>query len=325
VWWRRIIIGSLIAGLPVARGTKGAYDALRAAAAPVLARGEILIVFPEGTRSPDGTIAPFHSGAVRLARDCRVPVVPVTLVGTGELLPMHGRLRPRPVEVRIGTPIAAAELDQLDNDSACTMLRDRVTAVSELRTVAPVTSRVWQFIARRAAAPTLLALSFGWGVAEAFSWPVLAEMYLVLWVAAVPRRVFPAALALWAGSVVGVVTHAVLVRHGFSAPMPLTTARMATVAAHQLQAGPSGVIHQALNGIPVKVYADAAGRLHTNLAALAAWTALERGARILAVAGTVTGVATLGHRVLRRFYGCYLLIIGTTFALALHATVATWR
>jgi hypothetical protein len=270
-------------------------------------------------------VAAFHSGAVRLARDAGVPVVPVSLVGTAGLLPKHGRLHPRAVEVRIGAAVAPNRLQALSDETACTVLRERIVSMGEPPCVEPMTSPVWRFVARRAATPMLLLLSFGWGVGEALSWPVLAEMYLVFWVAAVPRRVLPAAVALWAGSVLGVVIHALLAGHGVALPMPLTTQPMAAVAAHDLRDGPVGMLHQMLDGIPVKVYAAQAGHAHISLLALAGWTALTRGIRILAVAVFVAGVARVTQPLLRRFYGSYLLLVGTAFAYALHETVGHWR
>ena len=110
IGWRRVLVQSLVAALPVQRGQAGAYAALRDAAGPVLRRGEIVIVFPEGTRSEDGHIGDFRPGALRLAADLGVPVVPVALRGSREILPKHGHVCPQPVEVRFGQPVRPGEL-----------------------------------------------------------------------------------------------------------------------------------------------------------------------------------------------------------------------
>jgi 1-acyl-sn-glycerol-3-phosphate acyltransferase len=112
---RRFLITSLAGGLPVRRSNGGTYAALLVAAKPVLAQGRSVVVFPEGTRTTDGGIREFRSGAVYLARDCEVPIVPVALLGTGDVLPKHGRYSPTPMEVRFGEPVdpsatTAAEL-----------------------------------------------------------------------------------------------------------------------------------------------------------------------------------------------------------------------
>ena len=63
------------------------------ATVPALRAGRAVVVFPEGTRSRDGSVGAFHSGALRLAAAAGVPVVPVGIGGTDRLLPKHGRRR----------------------------------------------------------------------------------------------------------------------------------------------------------------------------------------------------------------------------------------
>lgn len=52
-----------------------------------LAEGHSLFVFPEGTRSPDGKLQPFYRGAFRMAARARVPIVPIVIEGTADVLP----------------------------------------------------------------------------------------------------------------------------------------------------------------------------------------------------------------------------------------------
>jgi 1-acyl-sn-glycerol-3-phosphate acyltransferase len=66
----------------------------------VLRAGINMTVFVEGTRSPDGRLLPFKKGPFHLALETGFPVVPVTLVGTHELLP-KGKLLARPGTVQI--------------------------------------------------------------------------------------------------------------------------------------------------------------------------------------------------------------------------------
>jgi 1-acyl-sn-glycerol-3-phosphate acyltransferase len=68
--------------------------------------GKSLAVFPEGTRSEDGRLQEFKAGAFKIALRAGVPIVPVAIRGTHELLPKHS-LAPRPgrVDVIIGKPI----------------------------------------------------------------------------------------------------------------------------------------------------------------------------------------------------------------------------
>jgi len=102
---RRMVATALIGVLPVQRYGGGTYAQLLAAARPALMAGRTVVVYPEGTRSTDGKVGEFRSGAVRLARDCGVPVVPVAVLGTAEVLPKDGRLSAAPMRVRIGEPV----------------------------------------------------------------------------------------------------------------------------------------------------------------------------------------------------------------------------
>jgi 1-acyl-sn-glycerol-3-phosphate acyltransferase len=71
-----------------------------------LKAGMPLVVFPEGSRSPDGHPQAWASGAAFMALRAGVPLVPLALVGTYELLPIHVySLRPRALMIIVGDPI----------------------------------------------------------------------------------------------------------------------------------------------------------------------------------------------------------------------------
>ena len=75
-----------------------------------IAAGISVVVFPEGTRSRDGTLLPFKRGGFLLALKSRTPIVPVTINGTGKLLARgEWRVRPGAINVTIGAPIAPEE------------------------------------------------------------------------------------------------------------------------------------------------------------------------------------------------------------------------
>lgn len=68
--------------------------------------GHSLCIFPEGTRSPDREIQEFYPGAFRLAVRNRIPVVPILIDGTGEVLPKSSfHITPRHVTIRVLDPI----------------------------------------------------------------------------------------------------------------------------------------------------------------------------------------------------------------------------
>jgi 1-acyl-sn-glycerol-3-phosphate acyltransferase len=65
-----------------------------------LSEGKCMVFFPEGTRSRNGDLLPFKSGAFRLAKEANVDILPVSLIGTKELLP-KGQLKPNQARVKI--------------------------------------------------------------------------------------------------------------------------------------------------------------------------------------------------------------------------------
>jgi 1-acyl-sn-glycerol-3-phosphate acyltransferase len=123
---RRFIATSLAGVLPVRRNAEGSYATLLAAARPALKAGRTIVLYPEGTRSTDGTIGEFRSGALRLARECGVPIVPVAVTGTADVLPKGGRWSPAPMQVRIGEPIDPNSTSASQLRSAVLTLRDNL-------------------------------------------------------------------------------------------------------------------------------------------------------------------------------------------------------
>ncbi len=83
-----------------------------------LKAGMPLVLFPEGARSPDGHLQTWASGCAFMAMRAGVPLVPLALVGTYELLPMHVySLRPRPLMIIVGDPISTEGLTTKDADA----------------------------------------------------------------------------------------------------------------------------------------------------------------------------------------------------------------
>jgi 1-acyl-sn-glycerol-3-phosphate acyltransferase len=123
---RRFIATSLAGVLPVRRNSEGSYAALLAAARPALKAGRTVVLYPEGTRSTDGNLGEFRSGALRLARECGVPIVPVAMTGTADVLPKGGRWSPAPMQVRIGEPIDPSTLSAPQLRESVLALRDNL-------------------------------------------------------------------------------------------------------------------------------------------------------------------------------------------------------
>ncbi len=97
------------------------------AAAEHIHSGTSVLIFPEGTRSPDGTLRPFKAGIITLAIKAGVPVVPVAFIGTYQVLPKGRYLAtPGKVIIRIGTPIAVAGYTMKDKHQLAEDLHARL-------------------------------------------------------------------------------------------------------------------------------------------------------------------------------------------------------
>jgi 1-acyl-sn-glycerol-3-phosphate acyltransferase len=105
VWWRAAGTALVFNAFPVERS-----GGRRLSDTPwrLLREGWSIVVFPEGTRSPDGWVGRFRPGAARLCTGAGVPAVPVAIRGSFAAMP-RGRAWPRPgrhpVSVRFGPPL----------------------------------------------------------------------------------------------------------------------------------------------------------------------------------------------------------------------------
>jgi len=99
-------------------------------AAQKIAAGTSVIIFPEGTRSKDGKLHNFKAGAMILAIKSGVPVVPVAILGTYEILP-KGKLMMNPgkVQIRVGRPIKTKNYNSKDKHQLAKVSQE---AVAEL-------------------------------------------------------------------------------------------------------------------------------------------------------------------------------------------------
>jgi 1-acyl-sn-glycerol-3-phosphate acyltransferase len=105
-----------------------AVASLRRAAERVR-NGVSVIIFPEGTRSPDGELQPFKSGGFHLALEAQVPVLPVTVSGSRQLTPKGSlRVESGRVRVRYGKPIETRGLATEHREALKQRVRDAIAA-----------------------------------------------------------------------------------------------------------------------------------------------------------------------------------------------------
>jgi 1-acyl-sn-glycerol-3-phosphate acyltransferase len=103
--------------LPVDRSGGGAGDAALNSGLKVLRRGELLGIYPEGTRSPDGRLYRGRVGVARMALEAGCPVLPVAMIGTDKAQPA-GKKVPKimRIGVRIGKPLDFTRYEGMEDD-----------------------------------------------------------------------------------------------------------------------------------------------------------------------------------------------------------------
>lgn len=117
--------------IPVIRGdARASLKTMSEGAKLMRERGISLLIFPEGGRSEAG-IRPFKEGAAYMAIKAGVPIVPIGLIRTREVLPMHTLvIRPGMVEVHVGDPIPTEGMKLQDRGRLNEMLQEKVAALA---------------------------------------------------------------------------------------------------------------------------------------------------------------------------------------------------
>ncbi|MFD9380244.1 lysophospholipid acyltransferase family protein [Streptomyces sp. NPDC059999] len=105
--------------IPVDRSGKDAGQAALREGLGVLAKGELLGIYPEGTRSHDGRLYKGKVGVAAMALGAGVPVVPCAMVGTFEIQPPGQKIpKIRRVTIRFGEPMEFSRYDGLESERA---------------------------------------------------------------------------------------------------------------------------------------------------------------------------------------------------------------
>jgi 1-acyl-sn-glycerol-3-phosphate acyltransferase len=110
--------------VPIDQSSARAGVVSLARGARALEAGMPMVIFPEGGRAFSGELQPMLAGAAWMAIKAQVPLVPMTLVGTYEMLPIHVyALKPRPVKLIVGEPISTVGMSTKDAEALTDRLR----------------------------------------------------------------------------------------------------------------------------------------------------------------------------------------------------------
>jgi 1-acyl-sn-glycerol-3-phosphate acyltransferase len=126
--WRHPIVGGVLDTLgmiPIDRDAgERSIEVLNAAAK----ESSSIVIFPEGTRSRDGSLRDFKKGAFVLAIATGLPIVPVCCVGTRRLMPRGSQLTvvPGTVEIFVEPPIPTTDLTYEDRDALSERVREAI-------------------------------------------------------------------------------------------------------------------------------------------------------------------------------------------------------
>jgi 1-acyl-sn-glycerol-3-phosphate acyltransferase len=113
-------------------GNRETVEAMNKAAEKIR-NGISVVIFPEGSRSPNGTIQPFKKGGFTLAIKSKVPIVPMAISGSRDIMPKErltassGKIR-----MRIDHPIETAHFSMKDRNGLMESVRERITRNFEL-------------------------------------------------------------------------------------------------------------------------------------------------------------------------------------------------
>jgi len=115
-----------------------------AKAAQKICEGTSILVFPEGTRSPNpNELLPFKKGGFMLAIQSQMPILPIGIVGTGDCLPKHTwQIQPKPIQLCIGTPILTQGLKPEDRDTLMEKVRQQIRELRNQASNAMITKDI---------------------------------------------------------------------------------------------------------------------------------------------------------------------------------------
>jgi 1-acyl-sn-glycerol-3-phosphate acyltransferase len=103
--------------LPIDRSGGKASEASLNTGLKVLSQGQVLGIYPEGTRSPDGRLYRGRTGIARMVLESKAPIIPVAMIDTEKVQPIGKRLPSiRRIGIVVGTPLDFSRFDGMEGD-----------------------------------------------------------------------------------------------------------------------------------------------------------------------------------------------------------------
>ena len=128
---------------------KGTRDTVRAMneAAQKIRDGMSVVIFPEGSRSPNGSIQPFRKGGFTLAIKSQVPIVPIAIAGSWEIMPKNTwMLISGPIRMRVGDPIETKEYSLKERKTLMEKVNEAIASNFRVISQDGRVEQVWQEI-----------------------------------------------------------------------------------------------------------------------------------------------------------------------------------
>ena len=119
--------------IPIDRSNRKRAIASLKKAAERIADGTPIVAFPEGSRSTDDQVHPFKKGAFMLALEAGVPIIPVSISGSGKVLPKSAlTATPGTIRIHYGEPISLEGLTVDDRDELIEKVRETIIRNKEM-------------------------------------------------------------------------------------------------------------------------------------------------------------------------------------------------
>ena len=116
-------------------GTRDTVEAMNEAAQKIR-DGMSVVIFPEGSRSPDGLIQPFKKGGFTLAIKSKVPIVPVAISGSRDIMPKDKLTATRgEIRILVGHPIETESCALKDREWLMKMVREALISIADRSTM----------------------------------------------------------------------------------------------------------------------------------------------------------------------------------------------